>query len=94
MSNEELLEDEDFAAKVEEAKSLKELAGIFGEKGVKVTVAELESAMKEDANGELDEDGLENVAGGSILNAWKQFIRSRQHQGSSGGWHSGSGRHG
>ncbi len=93
MEIKELIYDEAFKTQIESAEDLEAVAKLFNEKGIQVSAAELKSAIEEE-NGELNENNLENVAGGSLIAAWKQFIRLCQHQGSSGAWHSGGGRHG
>ena len=61
---EELLNDKVFTEKLKAAKSLEEIADLFKEQGVDVTAEEIKAAAKEKAGEELDEQDLENVAGG------------------------------
>ncbi len=86
MTIEELMKDEAFAAQIDVAENMEAIARAFNEKGIHVSVAELETVMKEDETGELDENSLENVAGGGLVTAyliWK-YIKSKR-SGSGGG---------
>lgn len=70
MTIEELAKDEAFVAKMKAAKDFAEAAALLNAQGIEVTAEELE-AIAAAQNGELDEDALENVAGGRII--WRPF---------------------
>ena len=65
----DLLKDEGFAAAVFSAENSEAVQKLFADKGVDISVAEIEALGKllsgsEPDEGELDEDDLEQVAGG------------------------------
>lgn len=62
-----LMENAEFAAKMEQAESVAELVALFNAEGVEVTEAALKQAMKTAENEEMDEAALESVAGGASL---------------------------
>ena len=61
-----LLQDESFKGKLENAEDLDEVAASFRAEGIQVTAEELATAMDQTADGELNEDELENVSGGGV----------------------------
>lgn len=63
---EELIKNEEFMKKLESAESPEEAVALFKENGVEVTVEELEKIAKM-GSGELDEEMLDDVAGGIII---------------------------
>lgn len=65
MSLEELQKDEAFKKQIQEAKSLAEVVEIFKSKGLEVTEEQLQSVL-DNPEGEIAEENLESVAGGSI----------------------------
>ena len=71
MDIEKLFQDEEFKAQIKNAKDLKEVAGILQSKGFDVTPEVLAANMSSES--ELNEDMLENVAGGA--SGWiKKFL--------------------
>lgn len=64
---EELKTDSEFLAKLADAKDENEAKVLFAERGIKVTCEELKAIRNGDTSDELDENTLENVAGGSGL---------------------------
>lgn len=65
MEFEELMKDEAFVAQLGKAKDLNEVAELFREKGIDTEAQALEKLLNyAESDGELDEDALENVAGG------------------------------
>lgn len=65
MSIEELMNDESFNEKLNEAQDLKEVVRLLGEHGIETTEEQLKAAFPKE--GELEETELENVAGGSLI---------------------------
>ena len=60
-----LMQDEQFKAKLSDADDLDSVAALFRAEGIQVTGADLESAMdNQQTDGELNEEALDNVAGG------------------------------
>lgn len=60
--------DEAFAAKLEQAKDLNEVAKLFQEKGIDTDAEALQKYLESRENsGELDEAALEDVAGGMVI---------------------------
>jgi len=72
MNLEELSKDQELKNRIENAESLAEVVEIFREKGIEVTEAQLEAAMK-DTSDEISESDLQNVAGGIKLWPWPGF---------------------
>ena len=66
MSFEELMQDAEFAAKMEAAENAAEIVELLKTKGIETTEEELEKAYNQAAKSgdELNEGDLENVAGG------------------------------
>lgn len=65
-----LMENEAFTAKLAAANDLDEMAAVFQAEGIEITGADLEAASeKKQANVELGEDDLDQVAGGGWLAA-------------------------
>ena len=75
MTLEELQKDEEFKKQIEDAQSFEEVAEIFKSRGVDVTVEQLKNSIEENKDGELGEEELEDVAGGSIIGLWPRFPR-------------------
>ena len=73
MSSEELLKDAEFMDRIQEANSIAEIIELFRSKGIEVTEADLRSAL-DGQEGELSEEGLEEVAGGA---AFRVYIDKR-----------------
>ena len=69
MSFEELMKDAEFAKAVEAAEDVKTLVELLKSKGVEITEEEMEKALDvaEKQGDELDENALENVAGGMSI---------------------------
>jgi len=67
MNIEELSNDQELKDRIENAESLAEVVSLYREKGIEVTEAELEAALKAAESDELKEDDLEEVAGGCII---------------------------
>ena len=72
MSYEDLSLDSELKEKIEKAQSLTEVVKILNEKGFEITEQQLQSALI--AEGELYEDSLEAVAGGSKI-TWKGVLK-------------------
>ena len=63
-----LMQDDTFKAKLEKADDLDAMAALFQAEGIQVTGADLYAAAeKYDEKGELQEQDLENVAGGFAI---------------------------
>ena len=75
MNLEELMQNGEFTEKLEKAKDLDEVVAMIKEEGVEITIEELRAAIEQNDEGELDEDKLEAVSGGSMV-SWglKQLI--------------------
>ena len=89
---------EELAKAVENAESLDQAIAVLKENGY-TDADKLAAAAGNQLNGgELDEASLENVSGGAILPAFLALLEklkgNASRQGSSGGWHTGGGRHG
>jgi predicted ribosomally synthesized peptide with nif11-like leader len=67
MNLEELMQNAEFTEKLEKAKDLDEVMTMIKEQGVEITKEELAAAMEQLNEGELDENSLEDVAGGMSL---------------------------
>ena len=63
------MQSEEFTKKLESAQNLDEVLVMVKEQGVEITKEEVEAALKKLDEGELDENSLEDVAGGAA--AWK-----------------------
>lgn len=61
-----LMENAEFAAKMEQAESVAELVALFNAEGVEVTEDAVKQALEKIENEELDEAALENVSGGFV----------------------------
>lgn len=61
-----LLMDPDFVEKLEQVQSMEEALALFRSEGVTVTAEELRAVLTQ-AEGELDESQMEDVAGGMII---------------------------
>ena len=59
------MKDESFSAKLDACQSLEEVSALLKDNGVDMTEAELQDLMDK-AQGELNEDSLEDVAGGLL----------------------------
>lgn len=66
MNIEDLLQDAEFTKQVENAERLDDVVELLNKKGFEVTAEDLTNALKA-ANGELSEENLEDVAGGTSL---------------------------
>ena len=64
MDLEKLMQSEEFTKKLESAQNLDEVLVMVKEHGVEITKEEVEAALKKLDEGELDENSLEDVAGG------------------------------
>lgn len=64
MNLEKLMQNEEFTKKLESAQNLDEVLAMVKEQGVEITKEEVEAALKKLDEGELDENSLEDVAGG------------------------------
>ncbi len=74
-----LMQDESFQGKLENAEDLDEVAACFRAEGIQITAEELATAMNRAGCGELNEDELENVSGGSYMSflLWIQTKRGQ-----------------
>ena len=71
-----LMEDETFTAKLAAANSLDEVAAAFQKEGIEVTGADLEAAAASKQSGaELDENALDQVAGGSWISVGVAIVK-------------------
>lgn len=80
MTIEELMTDEVFQEQVNSVESLDELVGVLQKRGISVTATELEAAVKA-AEGELDVDALDNIAGGINVSGIVQHVAMNAYQG-------------
>lgn len=90
MTFEELMKDGAFTAQIDAAENMETVAGLFNKNGFNVSVEEIEAVMNEDKTEELDENSLENVAGGGLVTAyliWKYIKSKRSGFSGSGGGH-------
>ena len=67
MNYEGLMQDAELKEKLENAQTLAEVVEIYKTKGIEVTEEQLQAALDAPENGELNEETLENVAGGILL---------------------------
>lgn len=74
MNIEELMQDESFIEEIKNVTSAEELTELLCSKGIDVTVDQIKAAMAE-ADGELDENALDSIAGGSLSSAWDTLVR-------------------
>lgn len=65
MTIDELLKDKEFADAVDAAESEEELIKVFRAKGIELDESTIHTLMTEE--GELNEEALDNVAGGRLL---------------------------
>lgn len=63
----ELMQDDQFKAKLSEVESFDEMATLFSNEGIPVTGADLEAAIDQQNGDELSEEDLNNVAGGIAI---------------------------
>jgi predicted ribosomally synthesized peptide with nif11-like leader len=70
---ETLVNDAKFAEKLSQCETCDEIAALFGTEGIEVSGEELERAIAQlsvqDENGELSEDNLEQISGGSVVSS-------------------------
>lgn len=82
MSFEELMQDQEFTAKLQAAKDYEEMAELFRQQGLDASAEALEAAVKmargSSEGGELGEDALEAVAGG-ISGKWPWNARQDRY---------------
>ena len=64
MSIEELLNDDEFVRELESAETDSDVVALFNSKGVAISAEEVKAIRDENADDELLEDKLEEVAGG------------------------------
>lgn len=78
---EEAMKDEAFAQKLFETESAEDAQKLFADKGIEFTLEELKAiaACAQNEDGELQEEALENVSGGShwspASDIWRIIIR-------------------
>ena len=70
MDFEELMNDSEFKAQIDEAKDLAEVAELFKARGFDTDEESLVAVLKSEDSDELDEKMLENVAGGAVVLKW------------------------
>ena len=85
MDPKELIKDEAFKAQLENAKAIGEVVELLKSKGVEVTEEILKGAVAPE--GELGEEALEGVAGGS----WWNYLRALVYNAGGGGFSRGGG---
>lgn len=91
---------EEIAEAIKNTENLDQAIALLKKNGYNIDAEKLIAAAENQLNGgELDEASLENVSGGAILPAFLALLeklkgKQNQSQGSSGGWHTGGGRHG
>ena len=87
MNNEQLaalMENEQFTAEMEKAESAEQFQEVFARYGVDLSLEEIRKEMKqaeeaaENADGELSEDALEDVAGGITFGGCIRFFWPRR----------------
>lgn len=85
--------EQELEAKIANAVSEEEVLTIFAEAGISVTAEQLNADM-ESTDGELSEDALDNVAGGSIWyiakKIWNRY-KANRYSGGGRGFSSGGG---
>jgi predicted ribosomally synthesized peptide with nif11-like leader len=68
---EQLNNNPEFKEKLEACETAEEMAALFCEEGIEVTAEQLTQAVSmvtaQNSDGELDEDALENVSGGILM---------------------------
>lgn len=74
MTVDELIQNESIKARIQSAKSLDEVAEILNENGIDVSVSDIEAAAAAETEDELNEEALENVAGGVSIKAGLKII--------------------
>lgn len=91
MEIEKLFSDDEFKESVIKAESIDDLAGILKERGIDFDESELVSVFSDNTEGELNEDALEGVAGGSWLSSLRNFINALRYSAGGGGFSRGGG---
>lgn len=71
----ELAQNDEFLNRWKETKSAEEGAALFAEFGVEVSAEELDASFAPVPDGELEENALEDVAGGRIRFPWFPILR-------------------
>lgn len=75
-----LFQNEKFLKELHEVDSMEMLQKLLADNGVKMSIAEMETAIKSGSNKELTEEELKNINGGSIFKwlkvAWDCFMFS------------------
>lgn len=72
---EELVENEDFMLHLRSMETYEDAVKLFAEYGVEITTEELQAALADVPEGELDEAALRNVVGGVDWRRVWRFIR-------------------
>ena len=67
-----LFQNEKFLTALNKVDSMEELQRLLADNGVKMSITEMENAIKKGANTELTEDELGNISGGVIFQ-WLKF---------------------
>ena len=67
-----LFQNEKFLTAINKVDSMEELQMLLADNGVKMSITEMENAIKKGANTELTEDELKDVSGGAIFK-WLKF---------------------
>ena len=86
---ENLINDEAFISKLENAKNDDELIALFKANGVKITIEEIKEMMRGGNTEELNEESLDTVSGGAIGYivgyTVARWLKNRSSQGGGGG---------
>ena len=91
MEIEKLFTDEKLKEAVIKAESVEKLESVLRERGIAFDSAELTSALSDAPDGELNEDALEGVAGGSWVSLLANFIKALRYKAGGGGFSSSGG---
>lgn len=81
-------------AKLEAAQTTEDVIKAFAEEGIEVTREQLEAPVPSGPDGELSEDALDNVSGGSVIDwirRWYHRYHASKYNRGGGGFSSGGG---
>lgn len=81
-------------AKLEAAQTMEDVIQVCAEEGIEVTREQLEAPVPSGPDGELSEDALDNVSGGSVIDwirRWYHRYHASKYNSGGGGFSSGGG---
>lgn len=81
-------------AKLAAAQTMEDVIRAFTEEGIEVTREQLEAPVPSGRDGELGEDALDNVSGGSVIDwirRWYHRYHASKYNSGGGGFSSGGG---